>query len=162
MHSTLRRLTATLLLALILLPGTGCSTYRDASAGIDEINRLSALDYPADVPYGPDLDILLVRSNADIRLVNRTPHHYNGMVLWLNQQYAAQAGSIKIGTDNVHTLTDFINRHREPYPVGTILNPDKTDPLVLAELYNPATGVKHRLLVRPGNEESILPFEALE
>ncbi|MFI4861456.1 MAG: hypothetical protein ACIAXF_12345 [Phycisphaerales bacterium JB063] len=162
MQSNPRRLSAALLLALAPLACVGCSTYRETTASVDEVSRLAALDYPADVPYGPDLDILLVRSNADIRLVNRTPHNYNGMVLWLNQQYAAQAGSIRIGTDNVRTLTDFINRHREPYPVGTLLNPDQTDPLVLAELYNPALNIKHRLLVRPGNEENILPFETLE
>ncbi|MEM9414751.1 MAG: hypothetical protein AAGA29_04645 [Planctomycetota bacterium] len=162
MNKTLPQQTAALLFALALLLTSGCSTFRDATAGPDEINRLAALDYPADAPYGPDLDILIVRSNANIRLVNRTPDPYNGMVLWLNQQYAAQAGQITIGTDNVRTLTDFINRHREPYPVGTLLNPDQTQPLVLAELYNPALGIKHRLLVRPGNEESILPFETLE
>lgn len=162
MHPTLPRLAGPLLLALALLTGTGCSTFRDATAAPDQVDRLAAMDYPRDAPYGPDLDILVVRSNADIRLVNRTAHSYSGMVLWLNQQYAARAGSLRIGTDNLRTLTDFINRHREPYPVGTLLNPDQTAPLVLAELYNPSLGVKHRLLVRPGNESSIVPFETID
>lgn len=151
-----------LLLAALLLAGTGCSTFRDATATPDQVDRLSSMDYPMDAPYGENLHILVVRSNADIRLVNRTAKSYRGMVLWLNQQYAGQAGSVAIGTDNLLTLTDFINRHREPYPVGTFLNPDQTAPLVLAELFNPASGVKHRLIVRPGNEASIVPFETLE
>lgn len=151
-----------LLLAAFLMLGTGCSTFRDVTATPNQVDRLSAMDYPMDAPYGEDLDVLVVRSNAEVRLVNRTAKSYRGMVLWLNQQYAAQAGSVTIGTDNLLTLTDFINRHREPYPVGTFLNPDQTAPLVLAELYNPASGVKHRLLVRPGNESSIVPFETLE
>lgn len=162
MPSTLPRLAAALLIAALLLPALGCSTFRDATAEPGEVDRLAAMDYPVDAPYGPDLDILLIRSNADIRLDNRTANTYQGMVLWLNQQYVANAGAIAIGTDNYRTLTDFINRHREPYPVGTLLNPDQTAALVLAELYNPATGLKHRLIVRPGNEESILPFETLD
>jgi hypothetical protein len=32
---------------------------------------------------------------------------------------------------------------------------------VLAELYNPKQNVRHRLVVRPGNEASIVPFEEL-
>jgi len=148
-------------LMLISLAATGCSAYRDASANSNEITRRAAMDYPSDAPYGPDLDILVVRSNAEIRLVNRTAHNYSAMQLWLNQQYTAPAGRIIVGTDNQRVLTDFINRHREPYPVGTFLNPDKTAVLVLAELYNPAEGVRHRLIVRPGNEASIVPFEDL-
>ena len=150
------------LIGLILPLSLGCSTFRDATASAEQTDQLSAMDYPTDAPYGEDLDVLVVRSDADIRLVNRTARNYRGMVLWLNQQYAAQAGPVQIGTDNLLKLTGFINRYREPYPVGTFLNPDKTAPLVLAELYNPAEGVRHRLLVRPGNEASILPFETLE
>lgn len=159
MPSNLQRFPATLLLLLVLLPGAGCSTYRDSTASLQTAQRLSALDYPADAPYGPDLDVLVVRSNADIRLVNRTPRNYSAMQLWLNQQWVADSGLVQIGTDNTRLLTDFVNRLREPYPVGTLLNPEKTYPLVLAELYNPAEGVRHRLIVRPGNEETINPFE---
>ena len=68
---------------------------------------------------------------------------------------------MQIGTENVRELTDFINRFEEPYPVGTFLNPDQTQPLVLAEFYDPANNLRHRLLVRPGNQDDILPFEEL-
>jgi len=148
--------------AAALLPMVGCSTYRDVTATQAQIDQYSALDYPRNAPYGPKLDIQVVRSNGDIRLNNRTASPYRGMTLWLNQQYAGDAGHLVIGTENVRVLTDYINRHREPYPVGTVLNPDKTAVLVLAELYNPAEGVRHRLVIRPGNESSIMPFEVLD
>ena len=134
---------------------------RDATAPPQTIKRLAALDYPADAPHGPDIDLLLVRSSEKIRIVNRTAYSYSGMQLWLNRQYVRDAGTIQVGTDNLRTLTDFINKFEEPYPVGSFLNPDLTQPLVLAELYNPVENVRHRLLVRPGNESSIIPFEEL-
>jgi len=83
------------------------------------------------------------------------------MQLWLNRQWVRDSGTIQIGTDNLRELTDFINLYEEPYPVGTFLNPDQTAPLVLAELYNPRQDVRHRLVVRPGNEATIVPFEEL-
>ena len=160
MTSHFRRFSAALLV-LVLIAGAGCSTYRDLTASPQAAQRLAALDYPAEAPYGPDLDVLVIRSDADIRLVNRTARNYSAMQLWLNQQWVADSGLIQIGTDNTRLLTDFVNRLEEPYPVGTRLNPEKTQKLVLAELYNPAQGVRHRLVVRPGNEQSITPFEEL-
>lgn len=152
---------ATLLLIACTLPGAGCSATRDATAPPQTIKRLAQLDYPENAPHGPDLDVLLVRSGGQIRLVNRTPSSYAGMQLWLNRQYVRESGNIQIGTDNLRRLTDFINLYEEPYPVGTFLNADQTDPLVLAELYNPRQNIRHRLLVRPGNEATIQPFEQL-
>lgn len=150
------------LFILALVCSVGCSTLRDATAPPQTIKRLAALDYPADAPHGPDIDILLVRSANQIRLINRTANPYSGMQLWLNRQWVADSGTVQIGTGNTRTLTDFINRFEEPYPVGTFLNPDQTQPLVLAEFYNPAENVRHRLLVRPGNEVNILPFEEIQ
>ena len=148
-----------LLLLGIFIPG--CSATRDATAPPQTIKRLAELDYPENAPHGPDLDVLLVRSGGQVRLVNRTANSYAGMQLWLNRQYVRDSGTIQIGTDNLRELTEFINLFEEPYPVGTFLNPDQTAPLVLAELYNPKQNVRHRLIVRPGNEASIVPFEEL-
>ncbi|MEO0477492.1 MAG: hypothetical protein AAF085_16230 [Planctomycetota bacterium] len=152
-----------LLLALCLLVVfPGCSALRDTTAPPQTVKRLAALDYPENAPHGPDLDVLLVRSGGQVRLVNRTANIYGGMQLWLNRQYVRDSGTIQIGTDNLRVLTDFINLYEEPYPVGTFLNPDQTAPLVLAELYNPQQNIRHRLLVRPGNEATIVPFEEIE
>ena len=143
----------------LLLPG--CSALRDTTALPQTVKRLAELDYPESAPHGPDIDVLLVRSGGQIRLVNRTANSYAGMQLWLNRQYVRDSGNIQIGTGNLRELTDFINLYEEPYPVGTFLTPNQTAPLVLAELYNPRENVRHRLLVRPGNESSIVPFEEL-
>lgn len=162
MSAPLTGMSAPLICLLCLLSLAGCSTTRDATAPPQTIRRLAALDYPADAPHGPDLDILLVRSGNRVRLVNRTANTYSGMQLWLNRQWVADSGTVQIGTENLRTLTDFINRYEEPYPVGTFLNPDQTQPLVLAEFYDPVEEVRHRLLVRPGNEAQILPYEDLD
>ncbi|MGB0767168.1 MAG: hypothetical protein ACPGYV_05620 [Phycisphaeraceae bacterium] len=148
-------------LAAVVCLAVGCSALRDTDAPPQTVKRLAALDYPQDAPHGPDLDILLVRSGGQVRLVNRTPTSYAGMQLWLNRQYVRDSGSVQIGTDNLRDLTDFINLYEEPYPVGTFLNPDQTAPLVLAEFYDPRTNIRHRLLVRPGNASTIVPFEEL-
>lgn len=155
-------LLACLCLLTPLFAATGCSTLRDTTATPQAVKRMAALDYPANAPHGPDYDILLVRSANDVRLVNRTAYSYSGMQLWLNRQYVRDSGTIQIGTENLRTLTDFINLYAEPYPVGTFLNPDQTQPLVLAELYDPQNKTRHRLLVRPGNETTITPFEELD
>jgi len=152
---------AWLLLAAITLGTNGCSTLRDTTATPQAVQRLAALDYPTDAPHGPDLDVLLVPAGQEIRIINRTANGYSGMQLWLNQQYVRDSGTIQIGTDNALLLTDFINRYEEPYPVGTFLNPDQTQPLVLAELYDPRHNLRYRLLVRPGEDSNILPFEEL-
>ena len=153
---------AFLLTLSALLPLAGCSTMREATAPPQTVKRLAQLDYPEDAPHGPDLDVLLVRSGGQVRLVNRTANIYGSMQLWLNRQYVRDSGTITIGTNNLRELTDFINLYEEPYPVGTFLNPDQTAPLVLAELYNPRQNVRHRLVVRPGNETTIVPFEELD
>lgn len=111
---------------------------------------LAALPYPADAQRGPDLDILAVREGDALRLVNRTPQAYAGMQLWLNRQYVLPVERIDIGTGNVLTLTHFVNRYGESFPVGGLLTPDKDRPLLLAELYDPAAGVKYPLVVSPG------------
>jgi len=105
-----------LLLALWVAGLTGCSTLRDTSATPQTVRRLAAMDYPASSPHGPDLDLLLIRSGGQLRIVNRTATSYGGMQLWLNRQYVADIGSIQIGTDNLRDLTEDAKR----YPANVI------------------------------------------
>ena len=111
--------------------------------------RLSQLPYPADAAYGPDLDIAAVRDGSTLTLANRTARPYREVQLWLNRQYVRELPVIRIGPDNRLDLTRFINEHEEPFPVGAFLTPDDAFPVVLAELYDPDTELKHRLLVWP-------------
>ena len=85
---------------------------RDTTATPQTVKRLAQLDYPASAPHGPDLDVLLIRSGNEVRLVNRTATSYAGMQLWLNRQYVADSGTVIIGTDNLRKLTDFINEEK--------------------------------------------------
>jgi len=113
---------------------------------------LSALRYPGLSEYGPDLDVVVTREGSNITLTNRTASSYAGMQLWLNQQYVQQAETIEIGDNPDIHLATFINRHREPFPTGTFLQPDRARPVISLELYDPATNIRYRLTVQPDNE----------
>lgn len=126
----------------------------------------ASLAYPAEAPAGLDLDIIIVQDGNTITLTNRTPHMFENVQVWLNQDYASVIEKIDIGPGNRYKLNHFINEHGEAFPVGGLLTPDRSRTLVLVELYNPraqgesdaneepdpsdphAAGVRHRLIVR--------------
>ncbi len=130
-----------LLLAGLLL--SGCRSAPDATRA-----ALAQQAYPADSTLGEPVDVLVVRHGGDIQIINRTPRSYDGMQLWLNQQYLGQPGLIRIGTGNRASLSRFINRFGESYPTGSMLTPEKSYPIVLAELYDPAAATRYPLVVR--------------
>lgn len=113
---------------------------------------LAALRYPGLAEYGPDLDIVVTREGSNVRLTNRTAMSYEGMQLWLNQQYVQEAEPIQIGDNPKIHLVTFVNRHREPFPIGTFLQPDRARRVISMELYDPAANVRYRLTVQPDNE----------
>lgn len=115
-------------------------------------SALAALRYPGKSPHGPDLDIIVTREGSAIRLTNRTARSYEGMQLWLNQQYVHEPQQVAIGGNQDMQLATFINRHREPFPTGTFLQPDLARPVISAELYDPVGNVRYRLTVQPDNE----------
>lgn len=142
-----------LALALLMLL-TGCSIKTDPSLGDREVERLSAMQYPAEGEWGDNLDIVVVHKGDTVQLVNRTPRPYRGMTLWLNQQYVRPLDTIAIGPDNVIDLTTAVNEHGQSYPVGSFLKPDKRMLLVQAELVDPQTNLRHRLIVQPKPDPS--------
>ncbi len=112
-----------------------------------------------------DLDIVVTRDGPALLLTNRTPVAYRSVQLWINQQYVYQAQHIPVGSETRFELSGFVNRHGESFPIGGFLTPDKTRPVVLAEMYIPtkthpdhtqpklskkpdALGKRFRLLVR--------------
>ena len=121
----------------------------DDRASAEQVAELRQLRYPAAAEIGDDLDILVARDGSRIELANRTPRSYQGMQLWLNRQYVALPPTIGIGAGNSVTLRAFVNRHGETFPVAGVLSPDKGFPVVAAELYDPASGRRHRLTVDP-------------
>ena len=140
--------------ALVLLTMTAVVTGCRAAPtglGVEEVARLSQFVYPQRATDGPDLDIVVTRRGRSIHLANRTPRTYHHMQVWLNQQYVHPVEQVAIGTDNLISLRQFINRHRESFPVGSFLRPEKSFPVVLAELYDPEADVRYRLIVQPLN-----------
>lgn len=137
----------------MLLPGAGGCVAPITVGQDEERRRLAQIDYPAEAEYGPDLDIVVRRDGDRLNLINRTPRVYRDVRLWLNQQYVRDVPRIEIGPGNRYTLTRWVNEHREPFPVGTLLAPDKAFPVVLAELIDLDTGLRHRLLVWPDDTE---------
>jgi hypothetical protein len=130
----------------LLLSTGGCQ-----GADKQRATQAAQLRYPADAPAGPDLDIVVRQSGGSLKLKNRTPSAYRDVQLWINQQYVSPVAQVPIAsggaTQNV-SLNQFINHRADPFPVGRFLSPDRGFPVVLAELFDPATGLKHRLLVR--------------
>ena len=152
-----RRFCITLGLALALAPAlTGCSLLGRQAGESADVEQLAATPYPKDAPLGQDIDIIVVRDGGALRLVNRTPHSYSDMDMWLNQEWLGKVDTVVIGADNYVQLPAFVNHHRERFPVGGILTPDKTLPVVLAELYNPATGQRHRLNTRVISDDAVI------
>jgi len=101
--------------------------------------RLKSEIYPAQAPLGDDLDMVVLRQGGKITFINRTATAYRNVHIWLNQQYVGQVENISIGTNNTHSLRFFVNKHAEGFPVGGLLTPDRSFPIVLAELYIPPT-----------------------
>lgn len=126
----------------------GCATL-PASLSAAQIKKLAALDYPAKADHGDDLQVIVTREGGVLRLNNTGTVVKRDCLLWVNRQYVSLLPLLKIGTDNTVELTACINRHQEPYPVGYWLRPDLDQRVVLVELLDPATGLRHRLVTRP-------------
>ena len=117
--------------------------------------KLSKVVYPgAAEAMGDDLNMVAEQNGRSLRLRNFEPRSFADVQLWLNQQYVSQVDAISIGQDNTLDLVAFINEHGEPFPTGSFLSPDKAKRLVLIELFDPATGKRHRLVV----QETRKPF----
>lgn len=100
----------------------------------ERMRLLAQIPYPKDSAVD-DLDIVVVQEQGEIILTNRTAWNYAKTQLWLNQQYVGFVEQVPIGAATRFQLVDFVNKYGEPFLVGGILTPDKTDSVVLAELY---------------------------
>lgn len=147
---SLQHCLAVLLLG-VSLACTGCN-----AAGLGQqdqltTDKLASLIYPSQSNRGGDLDILVVRTAGSIKLVNRTPRVYHNVELWLNQQYVNIIPKLEISQSSggKHmSLPTFINKHGQAYAVGGLLTPELNQPLLIAEIFDPATGLRHHLLVQ--------------
>lgn len=136
-------------MTVLVLSGCKKQSMPDESTPIEQ---LQVLPYPSDASVSDDLDVVVVRDGGALVLVNRTARRFENVQLWLNQQYVGLAPRIVIGDANRFDLLSFINEYGEPYPIGGLLTPEKTFPIVLAEMFDPGALARYRLLVRTGQE----------
>ncbi len=141
-------LLATLLGAAVLAAGCQYLGLVQPSADAQRAAELAKIVYPAESEYGDDLDIRVESSGSFLHVTNLTPRMYSDVQLWLNRQYVHPVETIRIGRSPSLRLVDFINKEKEPFPEGGLLEPDKRQRLVLAELFDPKTGQRHRLVVQ--------------
>lgn len=152
-----------------LATALGCQAGPSVVAPGSLTRALSRVPYPKDTPAA-DMDIVVVRAGQAIVLTNRTTSSYRQVHLWINQQWVTRVEFLPIGTAKRIELSQFIDKHSEPFPVGGFFTPDKTLPVLLVEMYvspspdsppeaesvsapDPAgvgirTGQRYRLLVR--------------
>lgn len=149
-HRPGRAVFACLIATIFFLSLSGCGRLGFGIRKDDAVvQRLSQTRYPLEAELGDDLDIVVVREGAAVQFVNRTALGFEKPQVWLNREYVADLDAVHIGTENWVDLVHFINRHGESFPVGALLAPDKSRPVVAADLFDPATGKVHRLTVRP-------------
>lgn len=132
----------------MLLTGvaTGCQSQgRSAEEDLKLRKQLAAMVYPAQAKTGPDLDILAQKRGSNLVLTNREPRSFRKVQIWVNQQYVTVVPEVAIGTLAECPLSQVINEHGEVLPHSLWLHPDQRTPVLLTELYDPATGLRHRL-----------------
>lgn len=138
------RRTLVLLIALSSMTAVGCATDQPTIA-TEKVASLASMDYPLNAKNVENLDIIVRRKGTHVALTNRTANNYENMYLWLNQMYVAEPVTVAIGPDNRYDLRTFVSEHRRSFPIAGFLAPDKAFPVVLAELYDPATDTRYRL-----------------
>lgn len=144
--ATVRPLLVALLCLSTLLPA--CAAHVDS----ERARELAALPYPEQSQVGPALDIVARTEGDSLRLINREPQSFRNVQLWLNRQYVRRIDRIAIGRSNRWSLTSFINRFREPFPIGGLLSPEDRRRVVLVELYDPEADVRYPLIAQPEDD----------
>jgi hypothetical protein len=135
-------------LAALFASLAGCSA---PGPNARQIDQLSQLTYPTNVKNVKDLDIVSTQSRTQVQFVNREPVSFHNVYVWLNRQYVGFVPKIQIGDEpftNHYNLDRFYDLHKEHYPVGGILSPDRGFPLTSLDIYDPSTQTIYRTVVR--------------
>ena len=143
------------ILVLLTLALGGCEYVRGVardmrlpllSRSTEQLTISEPRPYPAGAEIGAPLDIEVIREGGAIVLDNRTVGDYQGVSLWLNQDYGGVINALPIGRGRPLALTSLVNRYGEHYPIARFLQPELDRTLVLAELM--IDGKLHKLTVR--------------
>ena len=147
----MKTLPTILTLATLILPLTACE-------GVDHIlvslrptgtptQYASPRTYPADTPIGDPYDVEVIRvDRAAVSVTNRSARDLSGSILWLNDEFGTQLPSLPVGATTTLDLPQFVNHHGERFPVGSLLEPEKTNTIVAADLV--FEDQRHKILVR--------------
>lgn len=94
-----RTTTSTVVSMIVVCIIVGCKNNQVVDTDrMERIARLAYLPYPADVPFGPDLDVVVTRGKTTLRLHNRSVTDLRNVQLWINQQYVAHVHHIPVTT----------------------------------------------------------------
>ncbi len=122
---------------VLLIAGAGCEAVKHAaqSLGPDApAGPVEPMFYPADAPIDQPLNVQVVRiSRRHVRLTNLTASSLGDLTVYFNQQYGGVVEQLPAGRSIEVALADFVNAHGERYPVGSLLEPDKSRVLLLAD-----------------------------
>lgn len=160
LHASLPPFTPLVVAGLVLLGG--CAELAEVrlkpwsgASRLDQptIETLADLPHPADAPLGPEVDVVVVARNASVELINRTAEPFRDVRVWLNEQYVSPRTSVEPGEKRRLDLRRFVNALEEPFPIGTLLEPDAGRPVLLAELHDAALGVRYRLPVQHNDDD---------
>ncbi len=112
--------------------------------------------YPSDTPVGDSLDVEVVRiDRTAIRITNRTARDLAGAHIWINDEYGSTINRLPVGGDTTITLNRFVNHHGERFPIGSLLEPEKTYTIVAADII--FDNQRHKILVRLPEEWQRMP-----
>jgi hypothetical protein len=122
---------------MLWLSGVGCEAVRHAAQSLGPEAPASPAEpmfYPADAPIAQPLNVQVVRiSRRHVRMTNLTASTLADLTVYLNQQYGGVVEQLPPGKPVEVALADFVNAHGERYPVGSLLEPDKSRVLLLAD-----------------------------
>ncbi len=145
-----RALFLTILLAVLISPmligAAGCTSSTPLSDRPQWARQLAELPYPADAENGADLDMTVKKQGESLVIVSREPRSFENVQIWMNRQYVTVVDRIATADRIEAPLDFFVNKHGESFPTGWLLAPEKARPVLTAEVYNPETGLKHRLV----------------
>ncbi|QDU71853.1 hypothetical protein [Mucisphaera calidilacus] len=130
---------------------SGCRGTESVVSGAERA-EFSQLSYPSDATVGPPLEVHVVRDGRrGLRVMNLTPADLGRVQVWLNAEYVRVVDEVAIG-ETWLSLRRWVNGFGESYPTGTFFSPDKNQPLALAEVYDPSTGLRRQLVVRRSDD----------
>lgn len=126
------------LLMILVFVAAGCEAISHVTSSILPSRPVAAhpdpMTYPQDMAVGEPIDVQVIRlDRRNVRFDNRSTLAMRDVTVYLNNQYGAVLPSLPIGDSGPVALNQFVNEHAERFPVGSFLEPEKSQVLLLAD-----------------------------